>query len=150
MDVDEFSKLKNNIVKKVVKELKQTYIILNKNGQVMKEDDIIKSLSNNSKCIGVSQGVRCSKAVFGNSDYCKTHSVKKLTKCDYPSLEIEYVFDIEEKMDTSKLSKTFIEDTFYYIDIMNSFIYTKDGIKAGIVSNDEYILTSDPYIINNN
>ena len=149
--MDDYSKLKKSIIKKVVKELKQKYVVSDRNGRVIDENEILGSFNN--KCIGVtSSNTRCTRNAYGDSEYCKTHSnkpVKFSSECEF--VEVEYIYSTAEKIDTRKLSKKFIQDTFYYIDIVNCFIYTKDGTKVGIIGDDEeFILTNNPYILNPN
>jgi hypothetical protein len=155
MDELTYSKFKTSIIKKIIRELKQKYIVSDCNGRVIDENEIINNLSKTKKCIGVnSSKTRCSKTVYGNSEYCKSHLAILSSKqvkftSEIPCIDVEYIYNTNEKIDTRKLLKKFINDTFYYIDIINNYVYTKDGAKVGILGEDEeLILTNNPYLLN--
>ena len=111
-------------------------------------------------------GTPCTNKKYQNSKYCKKHMSKEWmekysTRFSNETEKSPRIFFEEQniiyetadqinatKIDISKLSKKFIEDSFYYID--SKFIYdANDYRKVGYVDNNEYILTDDPFILSN-
>jgi hypothetical protein len=113
-------------------------------------------------------GTPCSNKKYQNSKYCKKHMSKELMEkyqerlCEkydqinqtYGIETIETIETIEsQNIDITKLTKKFIDDSFYYID--NKFIYdTIDHRIVGYVEikdnkNCDFILTEDPFILSN-
>lgn len=118
-------------------------------------------------------GTPCSNKKYQNSKYCKKHMSKELIekyqerlseKYDqinqtYGIETIETIESHDNDIDITKLTKKFIEDTFYYID--DKFIYdTIDYRKVGYVDSQNFgnnktdedhtfVLTEDPFILCN-
>jgi hypothetical protein len=129
----------------------QKAIILNKFLLILgsSREDII--------CKGVSQnGNKCCRKAQDGSEYCKTHSYlefrQNLTTQKQHSEQQNVLFVIENEntnnlnIDKSKLSKTLIEDTFYYTD--DSFVYNTDSLeRVGYVEHGKFFLTDDPFIL---
>jgi hypothetical protein len=161
MDMDtDFIKLKQSIVKETVKKIKQYFVITDTDGEVIKESTMLDIILKNetAKCSGIIQNstgkiLQCSKKSIGTTQYCKIHAAlrKNININTQNIIEVSSVY--EEPISINKFKKTFIENSFYYIDIVNSFIYTNEGIKAGITEyNDETgelvnVLTNNPYIL---
>lgn len=158
-DNKEFIKIRDNIIKDTVKKIKQYFVITDTDGEVVKENFILNTiLKKQVRCVGIIQSStgkisQCSKNSIEESSYCKIHSnktisISKLHNGDKISRQgISTVY--EEPINIKKLKKEFIEDSFYYIDIVNNFIYTNQGIKAGIVEdNGNYFITNNPYLLN--
>jgi hypothetical protein len=158
-DTEQYLKFKQNLTKKIIKEIQSKYNIIDKNtdcscnqGDILKVDEIIKNLNGKDKrCVGIVQnnGIisQCSKNVCNPTiNYCKLHYKKhrdEHTKTNF----IETIKALKsQQFDISSKTKKFINDSFYYID--DCYIYTSEGIKVGIVNNNEYILTDDPFILN--
>lgn len=157
-------KYKNSIITDTIKKLYEKYTIYDEDENEITEKEIkdyLKKINNpiKKRCCGVSKssGVpkQCKSFAVTNFDYCKNHM---MTYGACSSLrrknEIEENIDVEicknivgEHIDLSNLKMKFIEDSFYYID--KSFIYNKLKQKVGYLDNGEFILTDDPYILNN-
>ena len=157
-DTEQYLKFKQNLTKKIIKEIQLKYNIIDKKNDctcnqddVLKVDEIIKNLNGKDKrCIGIVQnnGVvsQCSKNVCNPTiNYCKLH-YKKHRDENLKTFEETIKTLKSQHFDISYKTKKFINDSFYYID--DCYIYTNEGIKVGIVKNDEYILTDDPFILN--
>jgi hypothetical protein len=157
-------KYKKTITRDIIKKLYEKYSIYDEDENEISEKEIkdyLEKLNNPTKkrCCGVSKtGVpkQCKSFAVTNFDYCKNHM---MTYGACSSLrrknEIEENIDVEickntvgDDIDLSHLKMKFIEDSFYYID--KSFIYNKLKQKVGYIDNGEFILTDDPYILNNN
>jgi hypothetical protein len=100
----------------------------------------------------------CTRSCYLDSDYCKLHvnkmffdnqnkqihtQINESLSCDL--LVIENNND-KNNVPNKDLSKKFIDDSFYYID--SYYIYdTETYEKVGYIKNGEYILTDDPFIL---
>lgn len=101
-------------------------------------------------------GMLCTRGCYLDSDYCKIHINKmffdniKQTDENGESYELLIIEsnkcdELDNKSD-KQLSKKFIDDTFYYVD--NQYIYdTETYERVGYIQNNEYILTDDPFIL---
>jgi hypothetical protein len=127
------------------------------------------------QCIGTTKSFpisRCSRNAIDNYDYCKTHlkrySPNKNNQSNHNSTfnlnldeynneyNNEYLPDTPDTLDiqTNKLvipttfSKKFIEDSFYYINSNDNYIYDIKSLdKIGYIdSNNEYIFSIDPFV----
>lgn len=106
------------------------------------------------RCIGTTNTnpvSQCSKNALDNYDYCKIHLYKMcLSKQEHhqesymPPIEFTCTTNTEN-VEVTQLKKKFIEDSFYFVD--DKFIYDSNNNKVGYISNGEYILTSDPFIL---
>jgi hypothetical protein len=105
-------------------------------------------------CKGISQnGNKCCRKAQDGSEYCKTHSYlafREKTNNSSGQQNMLFIIENENKnnlnIDTSKLNKTLIEDTFYYTD--NSFVYDTNSLeRVGYVEGDNFFLTDDPFIL---
>lgn len=95
---------------------------------------------------------RCTKNASEDFNYCKLHLKKELHKQLYQSKEQKHQQCVIEEINASVvapslgLQKKFIQDSFYYID--SAFIYAiDDRRRVGIIENQEYILTDDPFVL---
>jgi hypothetical protein len=142
---------KKRIVKETLKSIYKKYKIYDANEEEVELDTIEKEIlcpKIIKRCIAVVGIKQCSKNATENYDYCKAHlhkiCFKKPDICNTPDIPIELQIrhvPIEEKC----LKKIFIEDSFYYTN--QQFIYDMDYNKVGYIHNKEYILTSDPFIL---
>lgn len=108
------------------------------------------------RCCGIlNSGLQCSRSAMNKSMYCKMHHLKNqktnVQNSDKSKDNIVFIQDSEEvitdTMKESNLKKIFIDDTLFFCD--NSFLYDflskeKVGYKN---ENGNYILTSDPFIL---
>lgn len=153
-------KYKKTIIKETIKKIYEKYFIYNKDEKSISENELIDYLNklNNpikKRCCGVSNFPvkQCSKFAVDTFDYCKSHMItygtlKAVSKRYEDKIEIIEEKKCNQKVDLSKLKKKFIGDSFYYID--NMFIYDNYNEKVGYIDNNEYFLTDDPFILNNN
>jgi hypothetical protein len=159
-------KYKKTITRDIIKKLYEKYTIYDEDDIVSEKEikDYLEKLNNpvKKRCCGVSKssGVpkQCKSFAITNFDYCKSHMMTYGTCSSLRRNKIEENIDIDidveicknivgDHVDLSNLKMKFIEDSFYYVDTY--FIYNKLKQKVGYLENDEYILTDDPYILNN-
>jgi hypothetical protein len=103
-------------------------------------------------CLAMCQnGNKCVRRSMEGSEYCKMHiGLSIRNKISDVLMEVE-VLDVGEGVmkvegDIGIKNERFIEDMFYYVD--ERYIYDKETLeKVGVVSRGEYILTSDPFIL---
>jgi hypothetical protein len=155
-----FENYKKRITRDVIKTLYKNYKVYDCDNVLMDIETLQKEIltpKTIKRCIGATNTTpisQCSRNAIENYDYCKTHLYKiclnsQESTCK-KNLPIE--FNINSSNDNSisqekcNLKKKFIDDSFYFID--NKFIYdTKNHIKVGYIHNNEYILTSDPFLL---
>lgn len=104
-------------------------------------------------CAITNSGMRCSRRCIEGNKYCKTHFSKIVS---FPNLKsangtlsdsVYFVKKDSPEIVSKELEKVFIEDSFYFVD--SNFIYDIDtNEKVGYVDNLEYVLTSDPFVLN--
>jgi hypothetical protein len=99
----------------------------------------------------------CTRGCYLDSDYCKLHVNKMFFDnqnkqphipttelCDLLVIENDNKNNISNK--DNNFSKKFIDDSFYYID--THYIYDIETYeKVGYIKNGEYILTDDPFVL---
>jgi hypothetical protein len=74
-----------------------------------------------------------------NSHYNYNHNLV------HPKLTV--VPGMQSEIDKCNLETKLIDDTFYYMD--KNYIYDRDTLeKVGYISDNEFILTDDPFILN--
>jgi hypothetical protein len=146
---------KKKIIKDVLKTLCKQYFIYDANDNEIDMDTLQKQFlfpKVVKRCIGTTNThpvSQCSKNAIDNYDYCKIH-LYKMCLNKYDDKQEIYTPPIEftcttTDVEITKLRKKFIEDSFYFID--EKFIYDASNNKVGYISNGEYILTSDPFIL---
>lgn len=152
-------KYKNSIITDTIKKLYEKYTIYDEDENEINEKDIkdyLEKLNNpvKKRCCGVSKtGVpkQCKSFAVTNFDYCKSHMMTYGTcsslRHKEENIDVEIVGQNPHHIDLSHLKMKFIEDSFYYVD--KCFIYNKLKQKVGYLDNGEFILTDDPYILNN-
>lgn len=158
-DSEQFVKFKNNVLKKFLKDIKKKYKIIDHQGDEVSDKHLLQ-LNKFNRCQGVvtmSSGSfgRCTKNASEDFNYCKLHLKKELHKQLYQSKEQKHQRQhhcVIEEINASVvapslgLQKKFIQDSFYYID--SAFIYAiDDRRRVGIIENQEYILTDDPFVL---
>lgn len=144
---------KNKIIKECIKSIYKKCVINDKKtNEVISDDKLYKILLEQKiikRCIGCTNTVpinQCSRNAIDNFNYCKTHLYKiSLNNQDIIKSDIKICKDTGAKKDKRNLTKKFIDDTFYYID--DKLIYNTNLEKVGYINNNEYILSSDPFIL---
>lgn len=150
---------KKKIIKDLLKTLCKQYIIYDSNDnevdmETLKKQFLFPKIV--KRCIGTTNTTpvsQCSKNAIDNYDYCKIHLYKMClnqNQVQNSNKEHSYIPPIEfnctvEPIKVNNLKKKFIEDSFYFVD--ERFIYDSNNIKVGYISNGEYVLTSDPFIL---
>jgi hypothetical protein len=155
-------KYKKTIIKDTIKKIYGKYTVYDDDENIVNEKEIIEYLNklNNpvkKRCCGVSKsGIpkQCKAFAITNFDYCRNHMMtygiqSKNNEKNTERIEISLTKEekCNQKVDLSKLKKKFINDSFYYID--NLFIYDNFNEKVGYIDNGIYVLTDDPFILNN-
>lgn len=151
-----FENYKKRITRDIIKTLHKNYKIYDSNNVLMDIETLQKEILTPKiikRCIGATNTTpitQCSRNAIENYDYCKTHLYKICLQSqenipDTLSINL-FEYDINStKEDKSNFKKKFIEDSFYFID--NQFIYDMNHVKVGYIHNNEYILTSDPFVL---
>ena len=150
---------KKRIIKELLKNLLKNYKVYDVNDNIVDKDILYDQLivaKVVKRCVGVTNTnpiSQCTKKALDNYDYCKTH----LSKMCFKKVEEDCVdkcliyFESNDKISSesqnSNLRKKFIDDSFYLID--DKFIYDNDYKKVGYIENSRYILTNDPFILEN-
>jgi hypothetical protein len=154
MNINE-AKFLENYKKKIINECIKTLLkecnITDKYDNICDEIKLKKILltEKTKRCIGCTNTtpiVQCSRKTVDKFNYCKIHLHKiavKDNKIVYENLYVKQ--NKSENINKSNLTKKFIEDTFYYLD--NVFIYNMNIEKVGYIQGKDYILTSDPFIL---
>jgi hypothetical protein len=152
-----FENYKKRITRDIIKTLCKNYKVYDSNNVLMDIETLQKEIltpKTIKRCIGATNTApvsQCSRNAVENYDYCKTHLYKIcLRSQETVSQKIPPIeFNINEEQYNSQeqcnLKKKFIDDSFYFID--SKFIYDTNHIKVGYVYNNEYILTSDPFLL---
>ena len=105
--------------------------------------------SKTSHCQAVClNGNRCVWKTLPDTDYCKRHiGLSFQRNTSEPELSQFYLLESDEAVarpTNTKLQSKLIEDAFYDID--DDFIYDKTtGERVGYISDNNYILTNDPF-----
>jgi len=147
---------KKKIIKDVLKTLCKQYFIYDANDNEVDIEFLQKQFlfpKVVKRCIGTTNTnpvSQCSKNALDNYDYCKIHLYKICLSKQEEEKQDAYIPSIEftcstTNIELTQLKKKFIEDSFYFID--EKFIYDASNNKVGYISNGEYILTSDPFIL---
>lgn len=105
-------------------------------------------LSNMTRCNAVINGKLCKMKRVNNFEYCKKHLIPFNTKSNNEQFDILKPTGSIKNECLSKecFSKRLIDDTFYYIDKNNEFIYDDNLERVGYINGD-YIFTDDPFIL---
>jgi hypothetical protein len=152
---EQYLKFKNNVLKKFLKDVKKNYKIIDNFGNEVSDETLLQ-LNKFNRCNGVVNTAsgsfsRCTKNSNDNFNYCKLHLKKQCLqslKSNNVRDEVDYVIidNPSNQNLQSNLKKKFIQDSFYFID--SKYIYaTDDHRKVGIIENNQYILTDDPFVL---
>ena len=146
MEIDKFNELRNCIIKNTIKNITSKYTVTNGNDKVTIEQ-LEKDLLTKNKCIGVNSNAhQCSKNSLPNENYCNIHYIKYRPK-KQDKQDNQQESEIEDPIDINNFTKKLIDNEFYYIDINSNYIYNYSGFKVGIIKNERYILSDDPFIL---
>lgn len=142
---------RKKLIKEFSKSILRNFQVTNMNGLLVDQEEIIKSLYNfkvSKRCIGITSSSnvsQCTRNAIEDRDYCKTHMYKIGLVKEEITVSINHISN-SKLNDCSKLKKKFINDSFYYVN--DKFIYNIDtNEKVGYIFQSEYILTSDPFIL---
>lgn len=150
-DVKEYVKFRDKIKKEIINLIYEKYIIMDKHGNFIDKNNL-KLENINKRCIGVlSNYKQCNKTALSDNEYCKTHLFSnKMSTFNNKSNDTDTDIIIQTQKECLNLSnkkKQFIEDTFFWID--DKYIYDIDSYKkVGIIIDNQFKLTSDPYLLN--
>lgn len=146
---------KKRIIKDVLKTLCKDYKIYDDNDTLQNSETLYKNIMNPKvvkRCIGVTNTQpisQCTRNAVDVYDYCKTHLYKMCFQKNEATAEtttdVEYIFTSQKENVSTKLKKKFIENSFYFID--DKYIYDTNYVKVGYIQDNNYILTSDPFIL---
>lgn len=160
---------RKKLIKQCIKTIYKNYQIYNEYDDIVSEKEIEQLFLKPKiikRCIGTTNTtpiMQCSRNAMENSDYCKTHIYKMgMLKQDNQNVSFEFKMIKNEQNDEllkdknvlkdkhglkdKHLIKKFIDDSFYLTD--NKYIYNPDTMsRVGYIDNNEYILTSDPFIL---
>lgn len=146
---------KKRIIKETVKQICKTYTVFDNDENEIYEEELIKSFLQPKiikRCVGTTKGTpvsQCNRHAIDGYDYCKSHLHNiclQESKDDTCNFEITFTQNkLVQNIDKSELQKVFIEDSFYFVD--NKYIYDNQHTKVGYISNKDFILTSDPFIL---
>lgn len=152
-----FENYKKRITRDIIKTLCKNYKVYDSNNVLMDIETLQKEIltpKTIKRCIGATNTTpisQCSRNAVENYDYCKTHLYKiclhSQEEISEKNLPIEFNINSpnDNYQEKCNLKKKFIDDSFYLID--SKFIYDTNHIKVGYVYNNEYILTSDPFLL---
>lgn len=151
-DVKEYVKFRDKIKKEIINLIYEKYIIMDKHGNFIDKNNL-KLENINKRCIGVlSNYKQCNKIALSDNEYCKTHLFSnKMSTFNNKSNDKDTDIIIQTQKEclnlSNNLKKQFIEDTFFWID--DKYIYDIDSYeKVGIIIDNQFKLTSDPYLLN--
>lgn len=160
MLLEKYQKLLSKDIEYVISYIFDNYQVLQNGNTVDKNMLIEHFLSKNSniiqRCCGVlNSGVQCNRSAMKESMYCKTHYLKNQKNQSILNNNTSNIIFVEEKQqkvneqsnELSNLTKIFIDNSLFLSD--KTFIYDHQTFeKVGYIDNKEYILTSDPFILN--
>jgi hypothetical protein len=161
--IKHLDKLKEYIkkdVEKLLSVLLSNYDIYQHGNLINKElllTKLISDLDNVNACNAVINGKLCKNKCYNTFNYCKKHIVKESfqftqnqntvtsqnTQSD--SIKLDKIITRTSPIKLTDYSKKFINDTLYYIT--DKSIFNTDLECVGYVSDDNYILTDDPFIL---
>lgn len=142
-----FDTLRNSIIKNVLKEIYKDFTVNNLDVKISQED-LFNILTNKKKCKNISNKmIQCKNITVNNSDFCEKHYINKFSQT-YVKETVERIYE-EIDSDTEyilTLDKKMIKDSFYYIDNKYNCFYDSDFNKVGIIKDDEFIFTTNPFL----
>lgn len=153
MDEDKFMEnYKKKLVKDFVKQMLKHFKIYNNDDNLVNESEILNIIYAPkviNRCIGTtSTGIitQCTRNAVDKLEYCKTHMYKMGYIKEQPPINIVCIENKCKDTIVCNLKKKFINNSFYFVD--EKYIYDEDNNKVGYINDKEYILSSDPFILN--
>lgn len=153
-----FENYKKRITRDIIKTLYKNYKIYNSENVLIDIETLQQEIltpKNIKRCVGTTNTTpisQCTRNTLDNYNYCKTHLYKiclqsQLQENNCQTSPINFITPTEIKYTKNKnnLKKKFIEDSFYFID--DKFIYDTDYIKVGYIQHNDFVLTSDPFVL---
>lgn len=144
-----FDTLRNSIIKNVLKEIYQGYTITDAFRVKISEETIFNKLTNKKRCKNMnSKMIQCKNNIVNNSDFCEKHYINKFSQNNNKISENVTVYQ-EIDSDTEyilTLNKKLIKDSFYYIDNKYNCFYDSDFNRVGIIKDNEFIFTTNPFL----
>lgn len=141
-ELEEFSILRNTIIKNVLKEIYKNYTVS------IAQDDLFNVLTNKKQCKSMNgKMIQCKNNIVNKSDFCEKHYINKFSQNkEFEKIEVISETDSDTEYITT-LDKKLIKDSFYYIDNKYNCFYDSDFNKVGIIKDDEeYIFTTNPFL----
>ena len=144
-----FDTLRNSIIKNVLKEIYQGYTITDTFGVKVSQETIFNKLTNKKRCKNMSNKmVQCKNNTVNNIDFCEKHYINKFSQT---SVKEPVTSEIYEEIDSDTeyiltLDKKLIKDSFYYIDNKYNCFYDSDFNRVGIIKDNEFIFTTNPFL----
>lgn len=157
MDENKFlENYKKKLLKEFSKNIINNFTVYNKFDLRVDDKEILKVLYTDKcvkRCIGTTTTgtiSQCTRNAIENVNYCKIHMYKiGLVKTEEINIKIDCIENISSNKNIKNLNKKFINDSFYYTD--DKYIYDMNtNNKVGYINDNEYILTNDPFILNEN
>jgi hypothetical protein len=151
---------RKRIIRETLKKLYKNYKIYDSEGVLMDIDKIQKEIFSPKiiqRCVGATNTTpisQCTRNAIENYDYCRTHlykiclDSKEIKAQDTPvifNLNTKSKYNNDDSTYKDDLKSKFIDDSFYFVD--NKFIYDTNYNKVGYIYNNEYVLTSDPFLL---
>lgn len=152
---DLFDTLKNSIIKNVLKEIYQDFNVISitkgvniSQGVKISQEDLLKLLIDKKRCKNMSNKmIQCKNNIVNNSDFCEKHYINKFSQNNVKeNKEIVYQEIDSDTEYIQTLDKKLIKDSFYYIDNKYNCFYDSDFNKVGIIKDDEFIFTTNPFL----
>lgn len=154
--IKHLDKLKDYIkqdVEKILTALVSDYDIYQNGNPVDKVvvlNKLLLDLSTINKCNAVVGGKLCKNRCYNTFKYCKKHI--NLSQINHTSQPIQLTTITQTphnptQKDLSNYTKKIIDDTLYYITESSQFIFDDNLERVGYISDDNYILTDDPFIL---
>ena len=146
---EEFNTLKCSIIKNVLKEIYKSYLIKDTFDVKISEQDLLNVLTNKKKCKNMSNKmIQCKNNTVNKSDFCEKHYINKFSQ-NYVKESV--VTEIYQEIDSDTeyiqtLDKKLIKDSFYYVDTKYNCFYDSDFNKVGIIQNNDFIFTTNPFL----
>lgn len=154
-------------IKAIVNALQLEYTITNKSdySKIITSEELIHFITNlyqidNKYCTAMTNsGYKCTMKPYLNSKYCKKHITSAFSYISSSNTQLNIqensISYLDSESDNNKLvndvvlQKKLIDDSFYYVD--HKYIYDiSSKQKVGYINTDnEYTLTSDPFILDN-
>ena len=140
-EIEEFNTLRTTIIKNVLKEIYKNHTVS------ISHEDLFNLLTNKKKCKNInSKMIQCKQIIVNDSDFCEKHYINKFSQNYVKENILTYNDQDSDKEYIQTLDKKLIKDSFYFIDNKYNCIYDSDFNKVGIIKDDEFIFTTNPFL----